>query len=134
MRSSVLSCLVFAVLAGCVSNEQADDNRCKSIGASPGSDTYVQCRMWAQTERRKESEFDQQMLSKLNQPQTGNRDAFCMGFTNGYMNGYNQTSPSSISASAVPSCPPQPPQYGPTNDIDQGYQVGQQMGRSDGRS
>lgn len=37
-----------AACAGCASHAEiadADDSRCRSYGAAPGSDAYVQCRM-----------------------------------------------------------------------------------------
>ena len=54
----VLICVVVVVLTGCASKEElqarhdaamaqiaaADDQKCQSLGAAPGSDSYVQCR------------------------------------------------------------------------------------------
>ncbi|MFY9839765.1 MAG: hypothetical protein WAK55_25490 [Xanthobacteraceae bacterium] len=59
MRASFLTIMASAVaLAGCVSKEElqarhdaamaqiaaADDQKCQSLGAAPGSDSYIQCR------------------------------------------------------------------------------------------
>jgi len=120
--------LVLSVVSGCVGTDEADDEHCRSLGASRGTDGYLQCRMWAETERRKRTEFERRVPTSY-----VNTDGFCMGYTRGYMTGYGQTNPAPISASAVPSCPTPPLQDGPTNSIDQGYQVGLQNGRIDGR-
>jgi hypothetical protein len=123
------------VLSGCTTDQDRstiDDGQCRSYSAEPGSEAYVQCRMWAETERRKRQEFIRAELTKSN-TSTNNLNAFCPGFERGYMNGYHQISDKPLSGSATPSCPVQPPKRGMEGDFDQGYEIGMERGREDAR-
>ena len=62
----VLSVAIIGLaLAGCVSPQQmaaqqsaSDDAECRQIGARPGTDIYVQCRMFKQQQRTRKAEAD----------------------------------------------------------------------------
>jgi len=120
------------LLSGCVSVEERramDDSQCQSYGAEPGTEAYVQCRMWAETEHRKREEFNRSLLAKVN-----SGSGFCPGFERGYINGYKRTSGRSFDP-FVPICPVQPLKRlsGPQDDFEQGYEIGLERGLADGQ-
>jgi hypothetical protein len=135
MRTLAPIALCALLLTGCVSVEERraqDDSQCQSYGAEPGSEAYVQCRMWAETEHRKREEFNQSLLALSNANTSSNTmTAFCPGFERGYRNGYSRASGGS-SRSFVPSCPVQPLKRGMQSDFDQGYEIGMERGMADG--
>ncbi len=48
LASFIVLALVTALISGCASRQdiaQRDDEHCRSYGALPGSDAYVQCRL-----------------------------------------------------------------------------------------
>lgn len=124
------------LLSGCVSVEERramDDNQCQSYGAEPGTEAYVQCRMWAETEHRKREEFNRSLLAASSANTNSNTmTAFCPGFERGYMNGYRQAS--GRSSVFTPSCPLQPLKRGMQSDFDQGYEIGLDRGLTAGRN
>jgi len=124
------------LLSGCVSVEERsamDDSQCQSYGAEPGSEAYVQCRMWAETEYRKREEFNRSLLASSNaNASTNTMTAFCPGFERGYRNGYNRVA-GGLSQYSVPSCPVQPSKRGMQSDFDQGYEIGTELGMADAK-
>jgi hypothetical protein len=121
------------LLSGCVSVEERraqDDNQCQSYGAEPGSEAYVQCRMWAETEHRKSQEFNRSLLASSN-TSTNSMTAFCPGFDRGYKNGYSRGA--GHSPAFTPSCPVQPLKRGMQSDFDQGYEIGMERGLAEGK-
>jgi len=134
MRFVVPALLSVLMLSGCVSSEQLaaqDDNKCQSYGAAPGSQDYVQCRMWAETERRKKTEFDRAMVAQSNAAPNGPM-AFCKGFQQGYLSGWRQVSSRPVSEVSAPMCPVQPLKQGGQTDYDQGFAMGSERGRAAG--
>ncbi|MBS9722424.1 hypothetical protein JYU29_17155 [Tianweitania sp. BSSL-BM11] len=138
MRRLLLLAIPAFLLTGCVSGEDqaaTDDNQCKSYGAAQGSETYVQCREWAQGQRQQAQQFDRALSATTTPAPAPDQTltAFCPGFERGYMNGWGAVNKAYLSNSAVPPCPVQPPKTGMQSDFDQGYALGQQLGQSDGR-
>jgi opacity protein-like surface antigen len=136
MRTFLLLALPALLLAGCVSAEDMaaqDDNQCKSYGAAQGSDTYVQCRMWAQSQRQQAQQFDRKLSASTTAKTDTSLTAFCPGFERGYMNGWGSVTTTRLSSNGVPPCPVQPPKSGMQSDFDQGYELGMQLGQNDGR-
>lgn len=136
MRTLAPIALCALLLAGCVSVEERnamDDNQCQSYGAEPGTEAYVQCRMWAETEHRKREEFNRSLLATSSANASSNTmTAFCPGFERGYMNGYRQAA--GRSSVFTPSCPLQPLKRGMQSDFDQGYEIGLERGLTAGRN
>lgn len=135
MRILAPIALCALLLSGCVSVEERramDDSQCQSYGAEPGTEAYVQCRMWAETEHRKREEFNRSLLANSSTSSNANAmTAFCPGFERGYRNGYNRTS--GHSPAFTPSCPIQPLKRGMQSDFDQGYEIGLERGLADGQ-
>jgi hypothetical protein len=82
-----LTCMaVFLAVSGCVSGQQqtaTDDNYCQGIGAVPGTQAYVQCRLQLQAQNVERSrrigaaisDFSQNMQRNLDQQAQAQRAA-----------------------------------------------------------
>lgn len=65
MLKTLTACTLALMLAGCVSPQQqaarqevSDDAGCRQMGARPGTDIYVQCRMFKQQQRTQKEQAD----------------------------------------------------------------------------
>ena len=59
MRKAIFIILVTGALGACSTAEtraQADDQTCRSYGANPGSDAYINCRSQLTVQRRQASD------------------------------------------------------------------------------
>ena len=65
MLKALIACTIALLLAGCVSPQQmaawqsaSDDTECRQMGARPGTDIYVQCRMFKQQQRAQKEQAE----------------------------------------------------------------------------
>jgi hypothetical protein len=84
MRGVIVVGVALLALTGCKSTEQRvaeDDGFCRSIGASPGSNAYIQCRLVQQqrqdVDRARRRRIFNEGLDDMQRSASGNRNLNC---------------------------------------------------------